>query len=236
MISTATIRRHLMELKITLKRTSLILDRVNDQNRLEQRRDFATFFLTNCSVDDRNNVFIDESGFNLHMRRNYGRSSSGKRATIIVPTIRGKNITLLSALNSEGIIHYQTFTGSCNSEIFSDFIKELDKIMVETHNITKGYIFMDNARPHTSRASAAVMATLTNSTKFLSPYSYMINPIEFSFSKVKFCIRKWLGEMSADLNHLIPCAISEITGEDCLGWYRLIRRNCALAMQMHHFQ
>lgn len=234
-ISMQTINRYLRDLKITLKRSSIILDRVNDNERLKQRKDFATFFLTNASTDDRQNIFIDESGFNLHLRRNYGRSIAGKRSSIVVPTIRGKNITLLSSINNEKIIHYKILSGSCNSEIFSNFLRELDEILVRDYNITNGYMFMDNAPAHKSHATHDIMKTLRNKTKFLSAYSYMLNPIEFSFGKIKCFVRKNLGQTEADIKVLVPLAIAEITTEDCLGWFRLIRRNCALAMQMHKF-
>ena len=95
---------------------------------------------------------------------------------------------------------------------------------------------MDNARPHTSNISRETMETLTNSTKFLSPYSFMLNPIEFSFSKVKTLVRSMLGENSdQNLYDLIISSQGMITREDAQGWFRLIRRNCALAMNNYTF-
>ena len=34
--------------------------------------------------------FIDEGPLNLHIKRNYGRSPSGTRANVIIPTYRGR--------------------------------------------------------------------------------------------------------------------------------------------------
>ena len=128
-LSIESIRKIILRLKITLKRTGLVLNRVNDPERICLRKEFATEFLTLAPIDDRRNVFVDESGFNLHMRRNYGRNYVGRRVAVRVPTVRGRNITLLSAMNSTGVIHYKIFVGSCTSEIFAAFIIELDEIM-----------------------------------------------------------------------------------------------------------
>lgn len=51
-----------------------------------------------------NYVFIDEAGFNMHLRRNFGRSKKGIPAKIIVPSIRGISITILGAICEIGII------------------------------------------------------------------------------------------------------------------------------------
>ena len=223
-------------LKITLKRSSIILDRVNDPERRQLRREYATDFLLNHSADIRKNVFVDESGFNLHMRRNYGRSHRGTRVNFTVPTIRGRNVTLLAAISAVKIVHYKIFVGSCTSEIFRSFLAELDLIMVEQLGITDGCIFMDNARAHTANATQSTMALLTNNTKFLSPYSYMLNPIESAFGKIKTSIRRLLVGQDETLTNLIILALSEVISEDCAGWYRYIERNCILASQGHAFE
>ena len=38
-----------------------------------------------------NLVFLDETGFNHYTTRNYGYSARGEPATLVVPTIRGRN-------------------------------------------------------------------------------------------------------------------------------------------------
>ncbi|KAI8641781.1 hypothetical protein BD408DRAFT_467723 [Parasitella parasitica] len=51
-----------------------------------------------------NCVFVDEAGFNLHIRRNFGRSIKGKPARVIVPANRGVLITIVGAICELGII------------------------------------------------------------------------------------------------------------------------------------
>jgi hypothetical protein len=72
---------------------------------------------------------VDECGFNLHLRRNYGRNVSGSRVSLVVPTIRGRNVTLLSAINGNGIFYFKIFEGCCTGSIFSTFLQELDRIL-----------------------------------------------------------------------------------------------------------
>jgi len=234
-ISLATISGYLHTLKVTLKRRGLIIERVNDETRLELRKDFATQFLTSADFNDSKNVFVDESGFNLHMRRNYGRCLKGSRVSVVVPTIRGRNVTLLSAINGKGVVHFKILLGNCNGDVFAEFLKELDEKLVVNLNIDDATIFMDNASPHRSLLVKSRMSTLTSKTQYISPYSYMLNPIEFCFSKIKCIVRANLGSMFTDLNPMINFAISQICEEDCEGWYRLIRRKCALAMNKHKF-
>ena len=236
-LSKESVRKSLSMTKITLKRTTLLLERVNDEERLELRKLYATDFLTNSSIDDTKNIFVDESGFNLHLRRSFGRSKKGSRVCVSVPTVRGANVTFLSAINSHGVLHHKIFRGSCNSNIFSDFLQELDQKLITVHNITDGTIFFDNARAHTSEYSKNVMRGLQNNTKFISPYSFMLNPIEFSFSKIKSLVKRMLSENTNELSihDLIENAISQITSDDATGWYGLMRRNCALAMNKNVF-
>ncbi|CEP15733.1 hypothetical protein [Parasitella parasitica] len=54
--------------------------------------------------DERNCVFVDEAGFNLHLRRNFGRSLKGKPARVIVPANRCVSVTIVSAICEHGII------------------------------------------------------------------------------------------------------------------------------------
>ncbi|KAI8880293.1 hypothetical protein K501DRAFT_191568, partial [Backusella circina FSU 941] len=54
-------------------------------------------FMKNC-------IFIDEAGFNLHLRRNFGRSKIGTPAKAVIPTNRGISITIFGAIYHGGIL------------------------------------------------------------------------------------------------------------------------------------
>src|SRR3984893_3855882 len=50
-----------------------------------------------------NCVFIDESGFNLHIQRNFGRSLKGTPTRGTVPTGRGVTVSILGAISEAGV-------------------------------------------------------------------------------------------------------------------------------------
>ncbi len=56
-------------------------------------------------------VFIDETGINLAMTRGYARALSGKRAYSKCPYNRGKNVTLIGAIATSGLLASFTFEG-----------------------------------------------------------------------------------------------------------------------------
>lgn len=55
-------------------------------------------YLTNC-------VFIDEAGFNMHIKRNFGRSPRGKPAKTVIPTQRGVALTMMGAICEKGVVN-----------------------------------------------------------------------------------------------------------------------------------
>ena len=231
-----TVRRAIVDMKITRKLCTRTLEKVNNPEILEKRKLYASNFLTNSPENDSKIIFIDESGFNLHLRPSFGRSPIGKRSSVYVPTNRGANVSLLAAMNGTEYVHHKIFTGSVNSERFITFLRELEVILEDRNLLCNSWVIMDNARIHNSNLVKDFYTTSRIHAVFLSPYSYMLNPIEFSFSKIKSIIRNTITtESSGNLTTMINNAINAITSNDVQGWYRHIRRNCALAMTLHEF-
>ena len=52
--------------------------------------------------------------------------------------------------------------------------------------------FVDNARIHHANIITDFLNRENINIVFLSPYSYMLNPIEYSFSKIKSVVRREL--------------------------------------------
>ncbi|KAF7699645.1 hypothetical protein CDIK_1095 [Cucumispora dikerogammari] len=90
-----TIRKCLLDSSISLKRLNCTKEAVNAPRSKELRKEYANCFLNNLTLEDKYTIFIDESPFNLSMRRNYGRSKTGTRATAVVPTNRGRNFSII---------------------------------------------------------------------------------------------------------------------------------------------
>ena len=182
-------------------------------------------------------IFLDESGFNLHLRRRFARSRLGTRAPTVVPTIRGRNVTLILAASSSRIIHYKIIDDStCNRTIFANFCEELIAIIEGDSHLHNCLIIADNATIHKTNEARTILNTNISDYTFLSPYSYMLNPVENIFSKVKSSVRSsLLFQTDPDLVTSIIRAIETITTEDCSHYYNHMLRNIVRAVNREQF-
>ena len=77
---------------------------------IEKSQQYEINFSQNAPEIREKIVFIDKSGFNFHLRRTKGRSKINTPAHIILPTVRGRNISLIAAMNFHGILHSQVIS------------------------------------------------------------------------------------------------------------------------------
>ena len=90
-----------------LKRVNFVPERGNDQSTITQRHAYAQNYINlPASYNEDQIIYIDEVGFNISMRCNYGSSEIGTPATVTVPSIRSKNISICCAMNRNGIVHF----------------------------------------------------------------------------------------------------------------------------------
>lgn len=69
-------------------------------------------------IDVRNLVFVDEARINLSMSRLFARAVDGERAVGSISGSKGGNVSLIGALNLDGLIASMTVPGSTNTEVF----------------------------------------------------------------------------------------------------------------------
>ncbi|NEN98008.1 MAG: transposase, partial [Moorea sp. SIO3I7] len=117
---------------------------------------------------------MDETGFNLGKKRIYGRSQRGTRVVDYRPYYRGENITIISALSSEGILGTMTLNGSMNTQSFLTYIKQF----LAPSLWPGAMVIMDNLPTHKSQKIVEILSTVGASVFFLPPYSPDFNPIE----------------------------------------------------------
>ncbi len=67
-------------------------------------------------------IFLDESGFNLYLRRTLARAVKGKTTSVIVPTTRCVNQSLLSAISNTEVVFHKIVSGSVKKDNFIDFM------------------------------------------------------------------------------------------------------------------
>jgi len=238
-ISMSTINACLKELKITVKLAHRELDRVNSTDKIILRKDYSLWFNNYFNSDYSRAVFIDESSFNLHLKRSHARSKKGTRAIITVPTVRGRSVSLLASMTVNGIRYCKVISKTTvNAVIFSEFIREVCIHLRDELRMENACLILDNARIHRREDILRITSEFNCEFHYLSPYSYMLNPIENSFSKIKNGMRSRLrtGE-SGSLPDLILEEARKVTAEDCSAYFRHICRNitnCAAELPYLH--
>jgi len=139
--------------------------------------------------DARRLVFVDESGFNISMRRLRARAPKGKRAYAKVPRNRGKNTTLMAAITLEG----GAMGGSMSVEGATDALAF--EVYVEhflAPSLCEGQVVvLDGLGAHrrTQKVRELIEARGADLV-FLPSYSSPdLNPIEEAISKIKALVR-----------------------------------------------
>ena len=166
-------------------------------------------------IDVRNLVFVDEAGLNLSMSRLFARAVEGERAIGSIPGTKGGNVSLIGALNLDGLVAAMTVPGSSNTEVFLTYVTQ-----VLAPQLWKGVIVvMDNLRVHHAESVRAAIESVGAKVKFLPPYSPDLSLIELCWSKLKQFLRSCEARTPESLNQAMALAVNYITEEDAFGWF-----------------
>ena len=111
-LTTTYVFNALKALKITLETYTVNLDRLYSPSIIEQRKNYAILFSQNAPQTRENIIFIDEYCLNYHLWRSRARSRVNTPAHLIVRSVRGRNISLIVAMNLLGIIYFQVIYDS----------------------------------------------------------------------------------------------------------------------------
>jgi transposase len=235
-VSAKTISRALTKMGFTMKLMRTIPIARNCSETIEARKIFAQMYHNDAPPDHNGIIWVDECGFNMHLRRKFGRARKGERASIEVANSRGRNISVCAAMSQEGFLYERLKPGAYNSGEFCIFLRELF-VLLTARRRTACWIILDNVRFHHSQAVVACAAEFGHQLVFLPPYSPMLNPIESLFSKWKTLIRtQGVTFMQMQLLEQMTIAWAEISVSDCLGWIRDMNRNLLLSLQEHIFE
>ena len=214
-VSTRTIGRVFKEFHYSMKRTSLIPVARNSLSNIESRYQYALRF---CEFDEEKTYFIDEAGFQINMRRNYGRAPLGRKAIKIVPKIRMKNYSLEAVINKSCLYFFEVMDCAYNVEHFGDF---LDKFLsfLDRDGVKNAFLVMDNVRFHHNSGIREKIELKNHSIVFIPPYSPFLNPIEEVFAQWKSIVRKANCQTENDLYQEIHNASDEISPSDCASYF-----------------
>jgi hypothetical protein len=128
---------------------------------------------------NRNIIFVDELGVNISMRLPYGRALRGKRAEGTTPAIRSRNISIIAAMTSNALLHYEALDINDNGNAinFAYFVDDLAHAR-DLAGLQDCIIVMDNVAFHHNLAVQDLMIVRGFEFRYLPPYSPFLNPIE----------------------------------------------------------
>jgi transposase len=221
-LSLVSINNGLKRLRITLKNATKEVELRNAQTTLDARKTYALHFSNNGPREHQKIIFIDESGFNYHLRRTKGRSKVNTPARVTVPAVRGRNVSLIAAINTQGIVWHEVITHSTvTSTIFCDFLGRLFQKLENECNLDEVWLILDNASIHKTLEVRQLVDQTRHKLIFLPPYSPMLNPIEEVFSKIKMAARNLLADPcnQENLESIINASVQTITSANCYSYY-----------------
>jgi transposase len=160
-------------------------------------------------------IFIDESGINLALTRQFARSPKGKRARGSRPLKRGKNVSVIGAIGLNGLLTQVSILGAADSLTFEAFIatKLVPKLW------EGAYVFMDNCSIHKGENIEALIAASGATLIYLPPYSPDFSPIENCWSKIKSILRSIGARNYPDLLKSLEDAFNSLSSSDFLSWF-----------------
>jgi len=223
-VSQTTISKYIKGFHFSVKRLHLIAQASTKPALEISRREYSSWFLQRHN-DRRNLIFIDETGFQVVMRRFYGRSLKGTRACNVVPAIRSRNKTVIAAISENELLLYNTPDCSGNRDSFLDFITNLCDHL-NSKFLKECILIMDNASFHRCSEIQQTIIRRGHELKFLPPYSPYFNPIECLFSQWKSIVRGQNPTNESELGIAISSFQAIITKEQCLNYVQNVVNNC----------
>ena len=126
-------------------------------------------------------AYIDETGIQTQMYRQYARSKRGKRVNIRISGKRHARIGVVAAQWEGALLAPHTYSGTMKASVFEDWFEEdLLKKLPKDH-----VIIMDNAAFHKKEVLYQIAKKYSQELIFLLPYSPEYNPIEHTWSALK---------------------------------------------------
>ncbi len=179
----------------------------------EDRR--AAFGRRLRGVDPERLLFVDESSTNIAMVPRYGRAPRGEGAFGKAPRNRGKNVTLISSITTEGMGPSMSIQGSSDTESFGLYVRNVLAPRLRAGQI----VVMDDLSVHKGKWVRGLIESRGCQLWLLPSYPPDLNPIEEAFSEVKDPIRKAKARTLEALFALTGRALGAISEEDARSFF-----------------
>jgi transposase len=218
--SVMAIFRALKRHRISRKRKTRHADE-RDTPRAHKLR--STFCENLATMGSEHLVCVDETGATTAMGREYGRAPVGERVQATAPGA-WKNVTLISALLSTGVVASLAFPGATDGPAFATYVEQVLVPKLRAGDV----VVWDHLSAHNSTSAIAAIEAVGARVEPLPVYSPDLSPIEEMFSKVKEGLRSIAARSIDAVMDAMGQVLNNITQNDILGWFR---DRCAYAMQ-----
>lgn len=188
--------------------------RVNVNQSYEQR----TKVLNNVSIFNKEMiVFVDESGSDHRdCLRKYGYSLRGKPAKALQFYSRGKHISAIAAMSTEGLLECTLIEGGVSTDIFQTYLEEKLSLVLNPYNGSnpRSVVILDNVSIHHTSEAVQLLKDLGVLIYFLPAYSPDLNPIEELYAKLKVTLKSY-EHCDRDQETVLLMAFAAISTSDC---------------------
>jgi transposase len=151
-------------------------------------------------------VFLDEMGVSLALSVLYGWGKKGEELIEKVAAKRGKNLSVIGAFDSLGMIVTSQQLGAMKRVDFERFLSK--KLLPR---LTAGSVLiLDNASIHKGGRIAKLVSRAKCHLLYLPPYSPDFNPIELAWAFVKRLIRRCGPRDNASREEALASAMAAI--------------------------
>lgn len=219
-LSLSGINKYLKYFTFTLKKAVLVPEPRNDEKAIERRYNYALKYRDYETENDPENfIFIDEVGFSVVSRTKKARSLRGTSAYVDVSSARSRNISVVAAMNKQGMIFKKVYERPVNGVDFKNSFFEIHQNCIEI-GITNPIFIMDNARIHHYSEFKNDPLFQSLNVFYLPAYSPFLNPIENVFSVWKNLVKRSEAKNENELRQYIDSKFQEITLDHCNAFYR----------------
>jgi hypothetical protein len=172
-----------------------------EERREDLREEYQKILI---SIEKNDIIYLDESGFDMNMRKEFGWKERGKRLYDRKSGNRkNKRITVISALKDRKLLAPMWFEGNTDTNIFNEWIEKCLVPELKPNQI----IVIDNATFHKSEATRKLIESVECKLLYLPPYSPDFNPIEQKWGHVKNMVKK-IRDQFADFNECLDYTLN----------------------------
>jgi len=158
-------------------------------------------------IPKKNRVYIDESGVDKYLHREYARASRGIQVFGAISGKRYARESFIAAKVESSILAPFCYTGTCDTLLFNLWLKDFLLPVLKPGQV----VIMDNASFHKSQDSQRLIEQVGCKVLFLPPYSPDLNPIEVFWANFKKMIQNNLKKFKT-LAEVIDFCFSTVDG------------------------